>query len=201
MQSLDHLVDSVAVNISERKNLPGDYFFSKIDLKFGYSQIPLDKKVQKLSNFKILGGRATGTYRFINGFYGMTDMTATFQKTIDKTLQHITTKFAFLDDILVVTKCNLQDHENELDKNNEKIKQRKFGYDFAKEETVWLGFKVTPNGVAPKCEVTLKLEAPKSLKQLRSFMGYIHHLIKFLHNLAQHSEPLRPLLSKANIKP
>ena len=31
-------------------------------------------------------------------------------------------------------------------------------------------------------------------------MGCIHHLIKFIPNLARISEPLRPLLSKANTK-
>ena len=62
MQSIDHLIDSLAVYISERRNLPGKYFFSKIDLKYAYSQIPLDENIQKHCNFNILGGRATGTY-------------------------------------------------------------------------------------------------------------------------------------------
>ena len=76
--------------------------------------------------------------------------------------------------------------------------------EFAKEEILWLGFKVTPNGVTPKklkSEAILKLEPPKALKQLRSFMGCIHHLKKFLPNLAQPSGTFRPLLSKASIKP
>ena len=97
------------------KNLPGQYLFSKIDRKFAYSQLPLDENIQKHCNFNILGGRTTGTYRFINGFYGLTDLPATFQKTIDKTLQNIKTKFEYLDDILVITKGKLQEHENELD--------------------------------------------------------------------------------------
>ena len=208
MQSIDHLIDSVAVYISERRNLPGKYLFSKIDLKYAYSQIPLDENIQKHCNFNILGGRATGTYRFINGFYGLTDMPATFQKTIDKKLQNVTTKFAFLDDILVVTKGNLQEHKNELDKILKKLNDENLAInlqkcEFAKEDIVWLGFKVTPYGVTPtkpKCEAILKLEEPKTLKQLRSFMGCIHHLIKFLPNLAHISEPLRPLLSKPNTK-
>ena len=208
MQSIDHLIDSVAVYISERRNLPGKYFFSKIDLKYAYSQIPLDENIQNHCNFNILGGRATGTYRFINGFYGLTDMPATFQKTIDKTLQNVTTKFAFLDDILVVTKGNLQEHENELDKILKKLNDENLAInlqkcEFAKEDIVWLGFKLTPKGVTPtkpKCEAILELEEPKTLKQLRSFMGCIHHLIKLLPNVAHISEPLRPLLSKANTK-
>ena len=75
--------------------------------------------------------------------------------------------------------------------------------EFVKEDIVWLGFKLTPNGVTPtkpNCVAILKLDEPKTLKQLRSFMGCIHHLIKFLPNLAHISEPLCPLLSKTNTK-
>ena len=121
MQSIDHLIDAVALYISERGKSPGTYWFSKIDLKYAYSQIPLDESIAKDCNFSILGGRATGTYRFINGFYGLTDMPATFQKTIDKTLEGINSKFAFLDDILVITKGSLNKHENELSEILEKL--------------------------------------------------------------------------------
>ena len=116
MQSIDHLIDAVATYISERSNEIGTFYFSKIDLKYAYSQIPLDPELQKHCNFNILGGKATGTYRFLNGFYGLTDMPATFQKTIDVTLQNCQNKFAFLDDILVITKGNIADHEKEIDK-------------------------------------------------------------------------------------
>ena len=208
MQSIDHLIDEVATYISERKRNPGQFFFSKIDLKYAYSQIPLDPNIQKHCNFSILGGKATGTYRFINGFYGLTDMPTTFQKTMDKTLASINTKFAFLDDILIITKGLLTEHEleldkvlNLLDKENLAIKLQKC--EFAKPDLVWLGFKIHPNGIIPtkqKCDAISKLEIPKTLKQLRSFMGCIHHLIKFTPNLARLSEPLRPLLSKSNLK-
>ena len=52
MQSIDHLIDSVAVLISERKNKPGQYFFSKTDPKFAYSEIPLDQNIKKHCNFE-----------------------------------------------------------------------------------------------------------------------------------------------------
>ena len=116
MQSIDHLIDAVALYISERRKSPGTYWFSKIDLKYAYIQNPLDESIAKHWNFSILGGRATGTYRFIIGVYGLTVMPATFQKTIDKMLEGINSKFAFLDDILVITKGSLNEHENEFKK-------------------------------------------------------------------------------------
>ena len=69
-----------------------------------YSQVPLHEDTQKPCNFNIPGGNATGMYRFINGFYGLTDMLATFQKVMDFTLVNINSAHAFLDDIIIITK-------------------------------------------------------------------------------------------------
>ena len=43
-----------------------------------------------------------------------------------------------------------------------------------------------------------KLFAPGTLSQLKSFMGSIHSLHKYLPSLAETSAPLRPLLNKKN---
>ena len=204
MQSIDHLLDAVALYITQRKESPGTFWFSKIDLKYAYSQIPLDTSIAEHCNFSILGGKATGAYRFLNGFYGLTDMPATFQKTIDKTLEGIHSKFAFLDDILVITKGSIREHENELDKNlnrldNEGLAINLQKCELAKNIIEWLGFTITPSGITPlitKTEAITKLDNPKTLKQLRSFLWSVHHLIKFIPNLAKLSEPLRPLLKK-----
>ena len=46
IQSIDHLMDTISKKISEQKNNPGTFYFSKIDLKYAYSQIPLHKDTQ-----------------------------------------------------------------------------------------------------------------------------------------------------------
>ena len=51
MQSIDHLIDAVALYISERRNSPGMYWFSNIDLKYAYSLIPLDESIANHCNF------------------------------------------------------------------------------------------------------------------------------------------------------
>ena len=63
----------------------------------------------------------------------------------------------------------------------------------------WLGFIIAPSRITPlvtKTEAITKLDNPKTLKQLRSFLGSVHHLTKFIPNLAKLSEPLSPLLKK-----
>ena len=88
-----------------------------------------------------------------------------------------------------------------MDKENLAIKLPKC--EFAKKQITWLGDGVTTTGITPtknKCDSINKLETPKTLKQLRSFMGVIHHLIKLTPRLAELSKPLRPLLPKNNTK-
>ena len=122
-------------------------------------------------------------------------MPTTLQKTIDKKRR-----------ILIVTKGKLKDHEeavdtilNKLDIEFLTISLQKC--EFSKSTIEWIGFKITPRVVTPLfCETKAlqKLDPPKSLQQLRSLMGSIHHLTKFIPILAHMSEPLRPLLKKDN---
>ena len=51
-----------------------------------------------------------------------------------------------------------------------------------------------------KTDSILNLKPPNTLKQLRSHMGSIHQLIKFIPNLANLLKPIRPLLKKENIR-
>ena len=44
----------------------------------------------------------------------------------------------------------------------------------------------------------MALPPPKSLKQLRSFMGTKNHMCRFIPNLQKHTEPLRPSLKADN---
>ena len=119
--------------------------------KMGFAYyLPLDANIQEYCNFSILGGKATGIYRFINGFYGLTDMLATFRKIIDKTLEIVHSKFAFLDNILIITKSSLNGHEQEIDKvlnllDKEKLAIKLQKCEFAKPNLTWLGLKLHPN--------------------------------------------------------
>ena len=51
MQSIDNLMDSEAKYISDNKKKPGNFLLSKIDLKYAYSQTPLQPKIRKHCNF------------------------------------------------------------------------------------------------------------------------------------------------------
>ena len=73
-------------------------------MKYAYSQLKLDPETARHCNFNIISGERTGTYRFITGFYGLTDMPAAFQKVMDYTLVGLKNTYCFLDDIIVVSR-------------------------------------------------------------------------------------------------
>ena len=100
-------MDSIAQTITQSSN-EGEALFSTIDLRYAYSQLPLDRDTEKHCNFNIFGRQATGTYRFITVFYGLTDMPAEVQKAIDITLSNLTNTFSFLDGIFIVTEGGIQ---------------------------------------------------------------------------------------------
>ena len=198
MPNLLELVYSAAEIITTKTE--GAVWFTSLDLKYAFSQLPLDKSVSKHCNFSIVCGEFTGTFRFKTGFYGLTDMPKEFQKAMDNTIQGFQGVFCFLDDILIVSKGSVTEHNEIVDKVLPRLDKKGFGLklskcEFSKTKLIWLGFEIDETGVRPKhskIEAVMALQPPKSLKQLRSFLGILNHMSRFIPNLQQHTEPLRP---------
>ena len=147
MHNIQCLMDNIAQSITQLSN-EGQILFSTIDLRYAYSQLPLDEDTAKQCNFNIIGGQATGTYRFNTGFYGLTDMPAEFQKAVDKTLYNLKNIFSFLDDIIIVTGGSLENHKkhlfNCLDRlNNENLAINSDKCHFDNNKITWLGHEIT----------------------------------------------------------
>ena len=83
-------------------------------MTYAYGQIPLHDLTKRHCIFQIVGGKSTGTYRFLTGFYGLTVMPTEFQKLMDLTLANIYRVFVFIDDIIIVTKGTKQEHVNKV---------------------------------------------------------------------------------------
>ena len=81
MPNINELIDSAAQIIT--KDLPGKVWFTSLDLKYAFSQLPLSSVTSSHCNFNILCGDARGTYWLKTGFYGLNDMPTEFQKAMD----------------------------------------------------------------------------------------------------------------------
>ena len=94
-----------------------------------------------------------------------------------------------MDDIICVTNGSADDHERELREllnKREKSRYRasKKKTEMFKKELIWLGYYINQNGVESiknKTEAITKLAAPKNVKELKSFLGSIHYLSKFVN--------------------
>ena len=65
--------------------------------------------------------------------------------------------------------------------------------------TKWLGHEIDENGIKPneeKVEAILKLKLPENTKELKSFLGAIQYMAKYLPKLSERTDRLRKLLKK-----
>ena len=202
MPNLEQLVDLVAEQLDNKEQ--GKALYTSLEMRYAYEQEPLEEETAKHCNFQIIGGKTTGTYRFVTGFYGLTIMPTEVQKAMDQKLRNLPNTYVFLDDILIVTKGSMEKHFevvkqvlNRLDNANIQLKWEKCK--FAAEETDWLGYKLSQTGIKPinsKVQAMTEKLTPKSLKELRSYLGAVNQLNRFIPILAQLCDELRPLLKK-----
>ena len=195
MPNIDSLIQTISKTLS---------YFTTLDLQYAYSQLNLHSDTACHCNFNLVSRNMTGTYRFKTGFYGLTDMPAEIQKAIYCTLASLTNTFCFLDDILIVSRGRIEQHLNlvrkcliKLDQEDLRITLTKCP--FAKDKIELLGRSITQTGITPlssKFDAIEKVSSPSNLKKLRSFMGSVHHLGKFIPNLSQLCFTLRSLLKK-----
>ena len=131
----------------------------------------MDKTTKEQCNFTLIAGNATGTYQFQTGFYGLTDMLSKFQKAIDLTLTNCTNTYAYLDDILIITKGSLDTHKQKLQSVLRKLDEENLAISldkckFACNQVEWLGFTVNSEGTKP---LVKKTEAIEKLLPLKNF--------------------------------
>ena len=191
---MEELVSKISAKIT---NGEGEIWMSKIDLDCAYGQAKLSKQAAKHCVFSNIGGEFTGHYRFKKGFYG-----TVFQEHIDRVLEFKTP--VWLDDIICVTNGRIEEHQKEV--REILMKLQNAGYrasekktELFKKELTWLGYFINQDGVKPirdKTEAITKLTAPNNVKELKSFLGSVQHLSKFINNLSKKTDRMRRLLKK-----
>ena len=138
------------------------------------------------------------------GFYGLANIPTIFQEKIDQTLEN--KHPAWLDDIIVVTKGSEEEHMRELIDVLTKLENA--GYrlsetksEFFKTEIEWIGHRIDQVGIRPLQDKLLaikELKQPNNEEELKSFLGAIQYLSKYIDNLSVQTDSLRSLLKKNN---
>ena len=182
MPNIELLLNNIAQVVKSDKSK--QTLYSTLDLRYAYSQIPLDKTTKEQCNFSLIVGNATGTYQFQTGFYGLTVMPAEFQKAIDLTLTNCTNTYAYLADILIMTKGSLDVHKQKMQPVLKKLDEENLAISldkckFACKQVECLVFTVNSEGTKPlirKTEAIGKLSTTNfsTTKKLNGFHTSSH---------------------------
>uniref|UniRef100_A0A388MA01 Reverse transcriptase domain-containing protein n=1 Tax=Chara braunii TaxID=69332 RepID=A0A388MA01_CHABU len=182
----------------------GAKYFSKIDLKSGYHQIEVHPDDQYKTAFRTRYGH----YEFIVMPFGLTNAPATFQRCMNDLFRPWLDKFVvvYLDDILVFSRT-LEEHRGHLRQVLEKLREANFKInakkcDWAKTQVLYLGHVLDGDGVKredSKIAAIRDWPTPRTLTELRSFLGLANYYRKFVRNVSTIVAPLRRLLRKETI--
>lgn len=176
-------------------------WFSTLDLKSGFHQIPLDEDSRDITTFST----DNGSYRFTRLPFGLKTSPNSFQRMMSMAFAGITPEKAFLymDDIIVIG-CSKQHHLQNLKnvfetcrKYNLKLNPEKCT--FFQNQVTYLGHKITDNGILPddsKYEVINKYPVPTNADAVKRFIAFCNYYRRFIPNFAEIARPLNQLTRK-----
>lgn len=177
-------------------------YFSKIDLRKGYWQIPLHPDSIKYTAFICHEGK----YEFLRMPFGFSNAVAEFQRFINNLLKDARGTFAdpYLDDILIYSDT-WEDHMKHLRFVLDRLREANLTAnvekcEFGKTTVTYLGFIISPEGLRTDPEKTKAIRdypIPKSLDKapsLRRFIGMCSCYRTFIPNFTRIADPLLKLL-------
>ncbi|XP_061344797.1 uncharacterized protein LOC133290684 [Gastrolobium bilobum] len=173
--------------------------FTKLDLRAGYHQIRvLPADVEKTAFWT-----HEGHYEFLVMPFGLTNSPATFQAVMNQLFKPYLRKFiiVFFYDILVFSK-SMTDHIAHLRIALMNLQQHKFFVKVSKckfraSSIDYLGHIVPKQGVQAdpkKIAAMVNWPEPRSLKQLRGFLGLTGYYCRFVQGYASLAAPLTDLV-------
>ncbi|KAF9760719.1 Retrovirus-related Pol polyprotein from transposon 17.6 [Nosema granulosis] len=181
--------------------LHGKRYFTCIDLKDGFFQVPI-RECDKEKTAFYTGRRLMQFKRMPQGFK---NSSAIFQRAMQLILEDLleTACLVYIDDILVFGK-NIEEHDRNLRKVLSRLKEYNLEENTDKriervESIKFLGYEISYNLVKPTLERAqgiMDYKSPETRKELQRFIGMINYDRHFVRGLSDLLAPLYKLQSK-----
>lgn len=183
------------------ENLGKCTYFSTLDLAQGFHQIEMSPESIEKTAFSVNNGH----YEYVRMPFGLKNAPSTFQRVVDNVLREYLYKFCFvyMDDVVIFSK-SLHEHIvhikqifNKLREFNLKVQLDKS--EFLRKEVAFLGHVITPDGIKPnptKIKAVQKYPLPKTIKDIKSFLGLVGYYRRFILNFAKVVSPFTRCLKK-----
>lgn len=179
--------------------LKGQKFFTTLDLASGFHQIKMKESDVEKTAFSINNGK----FEYVRMPFGLKNAPAIFQRAIDDVLRPYIGKicYVYIDDVIVfgetyeVALDNLETILKALNNANLKIQLDKS--EFMHSQVEFLGYIISSEGLQPnvkKIEAIQRFNEPKTIKELRSFLGMMGYYRRFVKDFAKIAKPLTNLL-------
>ncbi|KAE8894606.1 hypothetical protein PF005_g27580 [Phytophthora fragariae] len=127
-----------------------------------------------------------------------------FQARIDRLLGDLPFVRCYLDDVLIVTETNFEDHLQQLEVVLKRLEDAGLTVNvkkckFAAKEANYLGYRMTTEGIAPQPEKVAaiqRISPPTNKNELRRFIGLVNYYRDAWPQRAHMLAPLTRLTSK-----
>ena len=181
--------------------LQGASVFSKIDLRSGYHQLRIRKSDVQKTAFRTRYGH----YEFRVMPFGLTNAPAAFMDLMNRVFRIYLDQFVvvFVDDMLVYS-LDVETHWMHLKAVLETLRQNQLFAKFSKcefwlEEVAFLGHVISGAGIKvdpAKVEAVSSWVRPKTVFEIRSFLGLAGYYRRFIQDFSKIAEPLTRLTRK-----
>lgn len=182
-------------------HLNGCKVFSKIDLVKAFHQIELAPESRDITTFVT----PDAYYRYKRLMFGMTIASEVFQRHIERALKGLKGVKVFIDDMLVYGSTK-DEHDQRLKAVLERLNAcgltiNEAKCEFGKSMVKFMGHELSENGILPtndKVSAIQNFRRPQTHTEMRSFLGLVNYVGRFIPNLSTITAPLRALTIKGS---
>ena len=188
---LDDVLDTIAASDAK--------IFTTLDLTSGFWQIPLDEDSREKSAFVTRSGK----FEFLRMPFGLVNAPTTYQTMMNKVLRGLNWDIllVYMDDIIIFS-SNFETHLEHLQKVFTRIVETNLTLNpkkctFGAQKVLYLGHFISEKGVEvnhDKVKAISSFPQPKTVKQVREFLGMTNYYRKFIKGYSNISSPMYTLL-------